>query len=65
MTIQQLSAYHYGQFLIMIDGAPLCIGLAWAVIIFSGMEYVKQLEIPGCCTPIPDWVSGIEYGSGL
>ncbi|MHB8134855.1 MAG: hypothetical protein ACYDH1_11600 [Anaerolineaceae bacterium] len=51
MTIQQLSAYHYGQFAIMIDGAPLCIGMAWAVIIFSGMEYVKQLEIPGVARP--------------
>ncbi|NTW44012.1 MAG: carotenoid biosynthesis protein [Anaerolineaceae bacterium] len=51
MTIQQLSAYHYGQFLIMIDGAPLCIGLAWSVIIFSGMEYVKQLDIPGVARP--------------
>jgi hypothetical protein len=51
MTIQQLSAYKYGHFLVMIDGAPLCIGLAWSVIIFGGMEYVKQLEIPGIARP--------------
>ena len=46
MTLKQLEAYHYGQFLVMIDGAPLCIGLGWAIIIYSGMEFVKQLDMP-------------------
>lgn len=47
MTIQQLSAYHYGQFLLMIDGAPLCIGMGWAVIIYSSMEYVSHIQLIG------------------
>ncbi|HSM26395.1 MAG TPA: carotenoid biosynthesis protein [Anaerolineaceae bacterium] len=51
MTIQQLAAYHYGDFFIMIDGAPICIGLGWAVIIYSGMEFVKLLNMPDFARP--------------
>lgn len=51
MTIQQLEAYSYGKFLIMFDGAPLCIGLGWAVIIYSAMEFVKQLDMPVYARP--------------
>ena len=51
MTIQQLEAYHYGDFFLMLDGAPICIGLGWAVIIYSGMEFVKHLEMPDYARP--------------
>jgi hypothetical protein len=51
MTIQQLEAYQYGHFLVMVDGAPLCIGLGWAVIIYSGMEFVRLLEMPDFARP--------------
>jgi hypothetical protein len=51
MTIQQLEAYHYGEFFLMLDGAPICIGLGWAVIIYSGMEFVKHLEMPDYARP--------------
>ena len=51
MTIQQLAAYHYGQFFLMLDGAPICIGLGWAVIIYSGMEFVKHLSMPDYARP--------------
>lgn len=51
MTIQQLEAYHYGEFFLMLDGAPICIGLGWAVIIYSGMEFVKQLQMPDYARP--------------
>lgn len=51
MTIQQLEAYHYGDFLLMLDGAPICIGLGWAVIIYSGMEFVSHLEMPDYARP--------------
>lgn len=51
MTIQQLEAYHYGEFILMLDGAPICIGLGWAVIIYSGMEFVKHLEMPDYARP--------------
>lgn len=29
LTLKLLDAYHYGQFAIMIDGAPLCVALGW------------------------------------
>ena len=51
MTIQQLAAYHYGDFFLMIDGAPICIGLGWAVIIYSGMEFVQNLRMPDFARP--------------
>lgn len=51
MTIQQLEAYHYGDFFLMLDGAPICIGLGWAVIIYSGMEFVRNLEMPDFARP--------------
>jgi hypothetical protein len=51
MTIQQLAAYHYGEFFLMLDGAPICIGLGWAVIIYSGMEFVKYLNMPDYARP--------------
>lgn len=51
MTIQQLEAYQYGEFFLMLDGAPLCIGLGWAVIIYSGMEFVGHLEMPDYARP--------------
>ena len=51
ITIQQLEAYQYGEFILMLDGAPLCIGLGWAVIIYSGMEFVKHLEMPDYARP--------------
>ncbi len=51
MTIKQLEAYHYGDFFLMIDGAPICIGLGWAVIIYSGMEFVNHLEMPDFARP--------------
>ncbi|MDO9088296.1 MAG: carotenoid biosynthesis protein [Anaerolineaceae bacterium] len=52
MTIQQLAAYHYGEFFLMLDGAPICIGLGWAVIIYSGMEFVKHLNMPDYARPL-------------
>ncbi len=51
MTIQQLEAYHYGDFFLMLDGAPICIGLGWAIIIYSGMEFVNNLEMPDFARP--------------
>lgn len=51
MTIQQLEAYHYGDFFLMVDGAPICIGMGWAVIIYTGMEFVKHLNMPDYARP--------------
>jgi hypothetical protein len=54
MTLRQLNAYEYGQFAIMIDGAPLCIGMGWAVIIYSAMEFTNRLQLPMYARPLVD-----------
>ncbi len=54
LTIEQLHAYHYGQFLIMIDGAPLAIALGWAVIIYSSMAFSNHIQLPEPARPILD-----------
>jgi hypothetical protein len=51
MTIQQLNAYQYGQFLVMIHGAPLWIGVGWAVIIYSGMVLLENWHMPNFARP--------------
>lgn len=38
-TIRQLNSYQYGQFAIMVMDVPLCIGVAWSVILYSVMEF--------------------------
>lgn len=54
LTIKQLQAYHYGRFLIMLDGAPLSIGLGWAVIIYTGMTFTDRIQLPDAVRPILD-----------
>lgn len=54
MTLHQLHAYVYGQFLIMFDGAPLAIGLGWAVIIYSAMEFTRRIQLPELTRPLLD-----------
>lgn len=52
LTIKQLHAYQYGQFLIMIDGAPLAVALGWAVIIYSSMAFTNHIYLPEPARPI-------------
>ncbi|MCC7447669.1 MAG: carotenoid biosynthesis protein [Anaerolineae bacterium] len=54
LTIKQLHAYQYGQFAIMIDGAPLAIALGWAVIIYSSMAFSNHIQLPEPARPILD-----------
>ncbi len=54
LTIRQLAAYRYGQFLVMIDDAPLVIGMGWAVIIYSAMEFTGRLRMPDMARPLFD-----------
>jgi Carotenoid biosynthesis protein len=53
-TIKQLRAYQYGPFLLMIDGAPLAVALAWAAIIYSSMELSDRIELPEPVRPVLD-----------
>lgn len=52
MTLRQLEAYTYGQFLIMLDGAPLAVGMGWAIIIYSAMTFTQQLDMPIYTRPL-------------
>src|SRR5947209_839898 len=52
LSIRQLQAYHYAQFLVMIDGALLCIGLGWAVIIYASMEFASSVQLPQAARPM-------------
>lgn len=54
MTLRQLSAYEYGQFLLMIDDAPLGIGAGWAVIIYTAMRFSDRLQMPESARPFLD-----------
>lgn len=54
LTIKQLHAYHYGQFLLMIDGAPLSIALGWAIIIYSSMTFSDRIQLPEPARPVLD-----------
>ncbi len=52
-TIQQLHAYQYGQFLIMIAGeAPLAIGVGWSVIIYAARCYADATSLPRWAKPL-------------
>jgi hypothetical protein len=54
MTLRQLNAYAYGRFLIMIDDAPLTIGVGWAVITYSAMAFSDSLQMPEAARPFLD-----------
>ena len=52
-TIQQLHAYQYGQFPIMIAGeVPLAIGAGWGVIIYASRLYAEATSLPRWTKPL-------------
>ncbi len=52
-TIQQLHAYQYGRFAIMIaDEVPLAIGVGWGVIIYASRLYAGGTTLPPWAKPI-------------
>jgi hypothetical protein len=54
VTLQQLAVYSYGEFLLMLDGAPLAIGMGWAVILYAAMEFSDRLSMPDRLRPLAD-----------
>ncbi len=65
MIIKLLHAYHYGQFLIMIDGAPLGVALGWAVIIDSSMRFSSRLRLPDAARPLVDLLMALNIDLAL
>ena len=53
-TIQQLHAYHYGRFLIMLGDVPLAVGVAWGCIIYSARLFSDASSLPLAARPIFD-----------
>jgi hypothetical protein len=51
-TLKQLHAYSYGDFVLMLDGAPLAIGAGWAIILYSAMELSDRLTLPERLRPL-------------
>jgi len=52
-TIQQLHAYQYGRFPIMIAGeVPLAIGVGWGVIIYASRRYADATSLPRWAKPL-------------
>jgi hypothetical protein len=65
LSIKQLHAYHYGQFLIMIDDAPLAIALGWAVIIYASMGYSSRIQLPEPARPLLDALIALNIDLAL
>jgi hypothetical protein len=53
-TIQQMQAYHYGQFLLMLGEVPLAIGTGWGVIIYAARLYSDATSLPSWARPVLD-----------
>lgn len=60
LTLRVLHAYHYGQFLIMIDNTPLCIGLGWGIIIDSSMRFANRFQLAEPIRPIAAALMGLS-----
>jgi hypothetical protein len=65
MTIKLVEAYDYGQFLVMIDSAPLAIGLGWAVIIYSAMEFTNYIQMPDFARPFLVGLLALNIDAGM
>ena len=65
MTIRLVEAYEYGRFLVMIDSAPLAVGLGWAVIIYSAMEFTKSIKIPDYTRPFLVGLLALNIDAGM
>ena len=53
-TIQQLHAYRYGRFALMLDGVPLAVGMAWGCILYSARLFSDASSLPQWARPVLD-----------
>ncbi len=53
-TIQQLNAYEYGHFLVMLGPVPVVIGVAWGTIIYSVCAFSDSTNLPEWARPVLD-----------
>jgi hypothetical protein len=53
-TIQQLQAYEYGRFLLMLGSVPVPIGVAWGTIIYASRLFSDSTSLPEWARPLLD-----------
>jgi hypothetical protein len=53
-TLQQLHAYHYGRFAVMLGDVPLAVGVAWGCIIYSARLFSDASSLPDWARPVLD-----------
>lgn len=57
-TLQQLHAYRYGRFWLMLGQVPLMVGVAWGVIIYSARLFSDATRLPEWARPLLDgWLA--------
>lgn len=59
-TIQQLDAYEYGSFLVMLGPVPVVVGVAWGTIIYSVRAFSDKTSIPEWARPVLDGLMGLN-----
>jgi hypothetical protein len=60
MTLNLLHAYHYGEFVLMIGGAPIAVALGWAAIINTGMMLSDRIQLPDSARPLVDALTALN-----
>jgi uncharacterized membrane protein len=53
-TIQQLNAYEYGHFLVMLGPVPVIIGVDWGTIFYSVCAFSNSTNLPEWARPVLD-----------
>ncbi len=64
-TIQQLHAYRYGRFLIMLGDVPLMVGVGWGVIIYSARLFSDVSSLPEWARPLLDALLALNIDLAL
>jgi len=59
-TIQQLNAYKYGHFLVMLGPVPVVIGVAWGTIIYSVRSFSDKTNLPEWARPVLDGLMALN-----
>jgi hypothetical protein len=59
-TIQQLDAYEYGRFLVMLGPVPVVVGVAWGTIIYSVRAFSDKTSLPEWARPVLDGLMALN-----
>jgi hypothetical protein len=59
-TIQQLDAYEYGCFLVMLGPVPVVVGVAWGTIIYSVRFFSDNTNLPEWARPVLDGLMALN-----